>query len=51
MVTFVVGAVVSFQKVTIPNDVSLFEQIRLAKVHQEAQFAAHVCLEYPPETR
>jgi hypothetical protein len=40
-----------FPKIDIPNDVSLFEQIRLAKVHQEAQFAAHVCLECPPETR
>jgi hypothetical protein len=40
-----------FPKINVLNDVSLFEQIRLSKVHQEKQFAAHVCLERPPDTR
>jgi hypothetical protein len=39
-----------FPKINVPNEVSLFEKIRLSRVHQEKQFAAHVCLERPPES-
>ena len=40
-----------FPKLNAPNDVSLFEKLRLSRVHQEKQFATHVCLERPPDTR